>query len=373
MNDETTVLHVITHSEWGGAQRVVALLAKRLPGQTTVACGPGGRLVQELLMSDVNVETQPHLRSPPDPVSDFRALVDLRRLFGRVEPDIVHLHSTKAGILGRIAAMRLDCPTVFTVHGWGFYNTGYPRLATGLRYLERLLAARTTEIVCVSRADYERGVKHGILDGRGTVIQNGIEQLPHGGDVDLRAELDLDSNATVVGSVGRLVEQKNPIEAIEALCELRSRGVEAELVLVGSGPLLSDCRRYVNERELDSVHLLGFREDAYDLLADFDVFLMPSKFEGLPLSAIEACQLGVPVVAYDVGGISEVVVDGECGYVVPAGDRGALVDALERLATDQALRIKYSRMAIERAHERFSADRMIADYETVYNRLLEGV
>jgi len=99
---------------------------------------------------------------------------------------------------------------------------------------------------------------------------------------------------------------------------------------------------------------------------------MPSKFEGLPLSAIEACQLGVPVVAYDVGGISEVVIDGECGYVVPAGDRGALVDAVERLASDEGLRSEFGQTASKRARELFSADRMVADYEAVYDRLLEG-
>jgi len=228
MNDETIIVHVITRSEWGGAQRVVSLLAERLPGETTVACGPGGRLVQELLASGVNVETQPHLQSPPAPVSDLRAVSDLRQLFNRIKPDLVHLHSTKAGIVGRLAAMTLDCPTVFTVHGWGFYNTGYPRLATVLRYVERFLATQTAEIVCVSQADYDRGVEHGILDGRGTVIHNGIEQLPDGGEVDLRAELDLDSDATVVGSVGRFAEQKDPIEAIETHRELRLRGIEAD-------------------------------------------------------------------------------------------------------------------------------------------------
>ena len=361
------VLHFLTRSTWGGAQRVVHRLASDRPG-SAVACAPGGRLVDRARAAGVPVHEQPHLRNAPGPLADSRALADAVRLFRRERPDVVHCHSTKAGVVGRLAAGIVGLPTVFTVHGWGFSGVDGSPLEPALVGLERHLAPRTDAVVLVSEHDLSEGRRRGILaESDGTVVHNGIRPFAADGGRDTLAEEVGVGSGAVVGSVGRLAEQKDPLAVLRSGRALRDRGLDVETVLVGDGPLRRACERRVRGRP--DQHVLGFREDARALLGAFDLLLLPSRFEGLPLVVLEAMHLGVPVVAYDVGGVAEAVSEGRTGAVVPPGDERALVDAAERLLCDPDRRERASEYAVTRARSRFTADRMVGAYDSVYEGL----
>ncbi|WP_049898136.1 glycosyltransferase family 4 protein [Halococcus agarilyticus] len=368
---EPDVLHVITRSDWGGAPRIVNLLAAEAAANTAVACGTGGKLIDELRARDIPVFEQPSLRSPPGP-ADARAFVDLYRLLRRESFDLVHCHSTKAGMLGRSAAKLAGTPTVFTVHGWGFYNTGYDWAAPIVTRSERLLARSTDAIVCVSENDLAEGRERGIIQHtHSTVIHNGVPPVSVPADRrTLFEEAGIEPGTVVVGAIARLVDQKNPIGIVRIAGELQKRGHDATAVLIGDGPLAADCERYADEHGIE-IHLLGFRERALELLLDFDVFVLPSRFEGFPLTVLESLHAGVPVVAYDVGGVGEAIVDGETGFVVAPGDATAFVDRVERLVTDADRRDEMGNRAEAVAASAFTAQRMAAEYDRLYADVLD--
>ena len=143
------------------------------------------------------------------------------------------------------------------------------------------------------------------------------------------------------------------------------------VVVIGDGSLAEACEKYVAEHDIDA-HLLGFHEHALELLVDFDAFLLPSRFEGFPLTVLESLHAGVPVVAYAVGGVAEAINDGETGFVVTPGDEAAFVNRLERLVTDPERRVEMSARAERVARSHYTAERMVADYERVYANVLDG-
>jgi glycosyltransferase involved in cell wall biosynthesis len=283
--------------------------------------------------------------------------------------DLVHCHSTKAGALGRFAAAATRTPRLFTVHGWGFYNVEYDWLGPIITNGERLLTRLSDAVVCVSENDQLQARERGVFGvGDGIVIHNGIPPLtPDSDRSTVTTELDVDPGATVIGAVARLSEQKNPMAIVRAAQRVQADGHEVTLVLIGSGPLAEECRRYARTHSVDA-RIPGFRDDALELLADIDVFLLPSRFEGLPLTVLEAMHLGIPIVAYDVGGVAEAVSDGDTGLVVPEGSFEQFVQSVERLVADQNQRKQFGQRARERARAQFTAARMIDEYETLYER-----
>jgi glycosyltransferase involved in cell wall biosynthesis len=367
---EPDVLHVITRSDWGGAQRIVTLLAAEAEANTAVACGTGGKLIDELRARETPVFEQSSLQSPPGP-ADARAFVDLYRLLRRESFDLVHCHSTKAGMVGRSAARLTGTPTVFTVHSWGFYNTGYDWAAPVMTRIERFLARSTDALVCVSENDLAEGRDRGIVQRtHSEVIHNGVPPISVPSDRrTLFEEAGIEPGTVVVGAIARLVDQKNPIEIVRIAGELQRRGHDATAVVIGDGPLGADCKRYADDHGIE-IHLLGFRERALELLLDFDVFLLPSEFEGFPLTVLESLHAGVPVVAYDVGGVGEAVVDGETGFVVAPGDATAFADRVERLVTDADRRNEMGNHAKTVAAKEFTAQRMAAEYDQLYADVL---
>jgi len=153
---------------------------------------------------------------------------------------------------------------------------------------------------------------------------------------------------------------------------LRDRRHDIAAVLIGSGPLDDDCERFVEERGIDNVYLPGFREDALELLPDFDVFLLPSRFEGFPITVLECLHAGVPAVAYDVGGVGEAVDDCVTGHLVRPRDNETFVDRVAVLVEAPVRRDRMGRRAKRVAAHRFTEDRMIDAYEQVYDEVVDA-
>jgi glycosyltransferase involved in cell wall biosynthesis len=255
---------------------------------------------------------------------DLRTVSSLTRLLRRIEPDVVHVHSAKAGMVGRLAAARLGVPSVYTVHGWGF-GQGRPA-ARGLLLaaVERMLRPWTGHYIAVSGADADLGVERvGIRPDRITVIHNGIA------DTDHRAAPE---SSRIVAMVARDDRQKDYATLIRAIARL-----DCELWCIGRG---TDSAAFASMVESllpqarERIRLLGARPDVPELLAKVGVFVLSTRYEGLPLSIIEAMRAGLPIVASRVGGVLELVRDGVNGALVEPGDPKALHDRIGELLAD---------------------------------------
>ncbi|MDQ0581106.1 glycosyltransferase [Streptomyces rishiriensis] len=333
--DGTRVLH-LTQPVDGGVARVVtdltrAQLAAGL--HVTVAC-PAGRLAEGLRSLGADVRHWAATRSPgPSLPGEVRRLV---RLIGEVRPDLVHAHSAKAGLAGRLA-VRGRIPTVFQPHAWSFEAVGGTTAALALRW-ERFGARWTDRLVCVSEAERTTGLRARI-GGRVSVVPNGIDpERFHPASVDtVRASLlpELDPSAPLVVCVGRLCRQKGQDVLLTAWTDIARQVPGARLVLVGDGP---DGER-LRSRAPESVLFAGAVADAVPWYQAADLVVLPSRWEGMALAPLEALACGRPVVVTDVDGARESLpgpLAPRC--LVPAENPAALAAAVAGLLLDPLLR-----------------------------------
>ena len=306
------VLQLVTRSDWAGAQKVLYTIAKGLKNEfdIEVAYGQGdGRLIKKLDDLGVKHYFIKHLKREISLFDDIKALKEIYSLIKRREYDIVHVHSSKAAFLGRIAAKLAGVDKViYTIHGfWGIEQY------TGLKkkmfiIAERFAAKFTDKIVLLCEKERERAKKYKIgKDSQYVIIPNAIipeEPYPKG---TLRKELGIPEDVKIVGNVARFDKPKNPMRFLEVATRVLKKRDDVVFVWIG-GSLVDDYySKKVNEyleshSEIkNKVFFHGFREDAAKLMADFDVFLLTSDYEGMPLVILEALNNGVPVVSTDVG------------------------------------------------------------------------
>jgi glycosyltransferase involved in cell wall biosynthesis len=365
MSEKPGLLILITLAEAGGAQTSVSLLLPGLTGEfdVTVAAQGSGPLRDAARAAGVSFVQLEHMRRAISPWQDALALIELVRLCRRLRPEIVHAHSSKAGALGRLAAALARVPVrVFTVHGWSFAAYGG---LPGRLYLwvERRLRRLTTAVVCVAEASRDVGIAAGTCPAERTlVIHNAVDVAAFGASEQLRG-------TPQVVSIGRFAFPKDFATLVEALAATRA---DYRAAFVGEGPLLPEIAAVIRERGLaERIDLLGSRSDVPAVLASADIFVLSSRSEGFPISVLEGMAAGLPVVATDVGGVSESVVDGETGLLVPPDDPGALAAALDRLLTDRALRLRLGAAGRERARRHFDLAGFRRAHVELYLRELE--
>jgi glycosyltransferase involved in cell wall biosynthesis len=373
------VAHVITRMIVGGAQETVLLaaaLTDRSRFDPVVVCGPQtgseGSLHDEVRRRGVELVVLPELVRQVAPVTDLRAVQALAREFRRLEPDVVHTNSSKAGIVGRVAARRAGVPrVVHTVHGWPFHDHQHPLVSRTWRALERRAATSTDALVVVADTDRSKGLAAGI--GRRdqyVTIRSGLQLDLYGADPQtraaVRAELGIPQGAWVVGAVNRLSPQKDPITLVRAVSPLLLEDPSSRLLVVGDGPLRAEVQREVEQQGVAAhVVLTGVRDDVPRLLTAMDLFVSASRWEGLPRTVLQAIASGVPVVATAADGVVDVVVDGQTGLLAPVGDAAALCAAVRRAVEDTALTRSLTTRAAAGLSE-FSAQTMIARLEDLY-------
>jgi glycosyltransferase involved in cell wall biosynthesis/GT2 family glycosyltransferase len=377
------VLELVTLSEWGGAQACVFALARGLRAayEVTVACAPGGPLVSRLRAEGIAVVEIPTLVRTPRPLADLRTLWWLVGWMRRERFDLVHCHSTKAGLLGRFAAWMAGVPAIlFTVHGWPFAGWWHPVQRAVVALAERVAARLSTAMICVCEHDHRVALQMRIAPpDRLVVIPNGVDPAPFlpaddgvagGRDARADAEADPPDHALIAVAVGRLTEQKDPATLLDAWRRVRG---PHRLLLVGDGPMRPALEARCRAEGLDGrVVIAGPRDDVAAILRRADVFVLASRWEGLPLAIIEAMMSGLPIVATTVGGVPEAVAEGETGLLVPPQEPGALARALERLLGDAALRRRMGAAGRQRALREYVVDRMLRQTAALYARVLEG-
>lgn len=379
------VLHVITRMIVGGAQENTLLScaladpsrfeSEILTGEET---GLEGELLTETRRRGVPLHLEPALVRDPDAINDLRAVVRLTRFLRRHRHDVVHTHTAKAGVIGRIAARLAGVRhVVSTIHGWGFHPRLSRRAFAVFSSIERACAPLCRVLVVVAARDRDEGLALGI--GRPQqyrVVRSGIEiEAYRDVEVDrerLRAGLGIPAPALVVGSVGRLSEQKAPLDLVRAFAHLARVRDDAHLLMVGDGPLRDEVERRVAELGLAGrVHLTGIRRDVPALLRAMDIFALTSRWEGLPRVFPQAMCAGLPIVATDVDGAAEIVVPGENGWLVEVDDVEGFGTRLVELASDAGARARLGARGRARVEE-YSADRMVRQLEAIYSALVEG-
>lgn len=362
------IAYVVTRAEpIGGAQIHVRDLAVSLREQghmPTILTGGGGPFIDVLRATGIPVVILPHLTVPIHPIRDWRALRELRAALGDVRPQLIAVHSSKAGILGRLAGRSLGIPTLLTAHGWNFTPGISAVPAAVYRQIERSAGPLASRIIAVSEFDRQLALEARITtEDRIVTVHNGMPDRPP----DLRAEPDRTPVRLVM--VARFGRQKDHGTLLRALAGLQHH--PWELDLIGDGPLMAEMELLAASLGIGGrVRFLGQRLDVDEILARAQVSLLVTNWEGLPLSILEAMRAGLPVVASSVAGIGEAVSDGETGYLVPRGDVALVRDRVERLLVDPGLRLRLGRGGRTRYERHFTLEHFVARTLAVYEEVL---
>ncbi|MDJ0340347.1 glycosyltransferase family 4 protein [Streptomyces sp. H10-C2] len=371
-----TVLHLVQPVD-GGVARVVTDLVRaqvRDGVRAVVACPPVGGLAADAAAVGAEVVPWAAGRSPgPRLPQEIR---HAGRLIRQIRPDLVHAHSAKAGLAGRLA-VRGRLPTVFQPHAWSFEAVGGATAHAALRW-ERWAAGWATRVLCVSESERRTGESAGVR-ARWAVIPNGVDLdrfTPRSGTEDrardLRTSLPalsgLPPAAPLVVCVGRLCPQKGQDLLLRAWPEITARLPDARLVLVGDGPDRDRLHRTAPE----GVLFAGATRDSVPWYRAADVVVQPSRWEGMALSPLEAMACGRPVVMTDVNGARESLPPGQERHcLVPPGDRGALVQALLGLLTDPGLRTTVAGRALTHVRTTYDVRRTTTSVADLYRDVLD--
>jgi glycosyltransferase involved in cell wall biosynthesis len=376
------VLHIITRLEFGGAQSNTLYTRAHLNKDlfdAKLAAGPGGML--DAKVPPGSVIYVPGLVRSIRPINDFLVIFALRSIIRKERPLIVHTHSSKAGITGRLAALLAGAPVIIhTFHGFGFHERQDPLKKRFFILLEKFCALFSDALIFVSQAnmDYARSFAIGdknkhVLIRSGIPLKNYPAFTRTGAEAGAkRRELGIPDDAVLIVSLGNLKPQKNPGHFIAAAGRLADAHQNAVFMLVGGGEDLEDARRLAKEAGLERRLLFpGWREDSAEILAAADIFALTSLWEGLPKSLVEAVRTGLPSVCYATDGVADILRDGRNGYAVKPGDIDTFCLRLKELIKDPALRAKLASGASATDLSEFDIDLMVRRQESLYLELLK--
>lgn len=379
------ICHVITRLIIGGAQENTLLtcrgLSERGHDVTLIAgpeTGPEGSLWDQTEGAAYETIKLNSMRRAIRPLTDWQALCDLRRLFREFQPDIVHTHSSKAGILARRAALHAGVPTiVHTIHGMSFNRTQSAPVRTLYRFLERRTARCTSAFISVADAMTRQAVAAKLATpDRFTTIRSGMELEPYTPSPDertrVRTSWGVREDDFVVGTIARLFDNKGYDEIIAAMPTICALAPKCRFVWIGDGARRSDYERRLSALGLgDRSRLIGLVPpgEVPRLINGFDVLVHASRWEGLPRAVVQALLMEVPAVSFDNDGAPEVVRTGETGILVRSGDLPGLAHAVASLAGDSELRRTLGRKGRERCQNMFDWRTMVDQIEALYDRL----
>ena len=378
MKSKIKILHVITHLPIGGAQDntlyTVELLDKE-KYDISLCCNLDGELVERAKKVEaVKLFDIPFLGREVSPYRDIRAFLSLYKLFKEEDFTIIHTHSSKAGLLARLAAVLNKTPIVIhTIHGFAFNDFMNGLKKNFFIYLEKLLAKWTDVLITVSNLNKKKIIDLNIAH------ENKIKNIYSGIDLSLftnkrndefRKELNLENDHLLLGSVGRLSNQKDPITMIEAFGIISKPFPNAHLALVGDGELKGKILEKIDQLKLNGrIHLTGNKNNPWSVYHSMDLFIMSSIYEGLGRSITEALSCGVPVVCTDVEGVPEIVRDNITGILVPPKDSNKLADGIIRTLNDMETAKKMAEEGRRFVNDKFDVNKMVDDIDSLYDTL----
>ena len=373
------ILHV-TATTTGGVGLLILFLIKHLDPrlfELSVAFGRGYLLDRDFDKAGVIVHTLSTTRGV-GLWSIFKATLEVYRILSRSHYDIVQCHTSVGGVVGRLAGWAARTPVVlWTVHGLGSHP-GHPPLKRALfRVIEKVLDYFTDHYVAVSHDLRDQGVRAGIFSAdKVTVIPNGLQfdHLPAAFDVAAkRRALGIPEGCPVIGTITRLEPQKAVDVFLRAVAQATRQLPNLVTLIAGDGPQRKELEALAARLGLTGqVRFLGWRTDAVELVGALDIFCMSSRWEGCPMVLLEAMAMRRPVVATDIGGVREIVVNEETGLLVALDDPAALAHAILRLSAAGAERELFGAAGRRRVEEHFSAESMLEAYGSLYLNLAQA-
>lgn len=331
-----------------------------------ILVGGSGILQQRAAEFNLSISSAPSLVRQISPLKDIMAFFELKRAVNEFKPDLVHLHSSKAGLLGRLVCKVTRVPCVFTAHGWSFTEGVSAKKRMLYRVLERLTAPLAGKIITVSEYDKRLALRNIVApESRLVCIHNGVsDKSLYSGVVQ-----HIDKAVVRLIMVARFEQPKDQIRLLKALSKLHR--LPWHLEFVGDGPDLPIAKELSEQLGISAkVTFSGSCSDVPVRLASADIFVLLSHWEGLPLTILEAMSLGLPVVASDVGGVAETI-DMASGFLVPATDDMVLLDSLTQLITSAPLRAAMGSAARNRYLQQFTLHRMLAKTEHIYQHVAQ--
>lgn len=345
-----------------------------------VICKCDGEFTDKLRKIGVRVHLIPELEREIAPARDVTAFFALRSFFKEERPSIVHTHSSKTGVLGRLAAWVAGVPLiVHTVHGFAFPGESRTSVKVIFKFLERISGKVTDRMIVLNGTDsaIARDLL-GVPDSRQALLPNGVdidEYAPTSAErrAALRRSIFCvsDEHRVVIGMIGRLWLQKNPqcfvCAAIRVLDQRRNVG----FYMVGDGEYRSELEAVIQASgHGDAIRILGWRSDVPDILKALDVMVLPSRWEGMPLAILEAMSSAVAVVASDIPGNNDLVLDGIDGHLFPTDNADALAAALLDLIDHPDKRARFSRAARGRIVSDFTLSKRMSKITAIYEASL---
>jgi glycosyltransferase involved in cell wall biosynthesis len=375
----TNLLYVITKLELGGAQKQLLSLINRFNKEKfrlfLFTAQDGLLLTEALSISGLTIKKSICLERPINPLKDLLALIEIYRFIKKNNIEIVHTHSSKAGILGRWAAKLAKVKVILhTVHGWSF-NDYQPRpLRLFFVWLERLIAQFTDKLIVVSNYDKQKGLDNRIgKENQYSLIRYGIEYAEFGiKDQNIREELGINPNDLVVGMIACFKPQKSLRDFIKLAFLTKRILPDVRFLLVGDGSLRKNTEKLIHKFNLEKqIILTGWRSDITRILSAMDVFVLTSLWEGLPISVLEAMASAKPVITTHTGGVAEIIIEGKSGFLVPPQDINKMSERLVVLLKDNNLRMQMGQNARESLNFDFALTNMIDNSQNLYENLIK--
>lgn len=365
------ILYLITQADGGGAQNYVLSLASRFGG--AIAAGSEATELFEAAQS-LNLITFSlrHLKRNISPYHDLMAIWEIRQLIQSYEPDILHLNSSKAGVLGSFARMGLKTKTVFTAHGFVFNEPLPWPVRSFYLALEKEASRYRDQIITVSDADRESALKFKLIaPEKITTIHNGLGPVSFLAKEEASHKLNLPKNIFLFATIANFYKTKGLDVLIEAVSLLKTELREkCRFAIFGYGPGERDLRLQIKDLKLEpSFILLGKIHQARQYLKAFNAFVLPSRKEGFPYVILEAAQAGLPVLATKTGGIPEIL--GEGGFYAAPGDPKELAEKIGQILHDNGLREKLSALSLKK-FQLFTLEKMLAETEKIYKKVLSA-
>jgi len=373
------ILYVITKLELGGAQKQLLEVIRNLDRHRFnifLFTAKDGLLLPEALEIDsLTIKMSRFLNRPINFLQDALALIEIYIFIKKNNIHIVHTHSSKAGILGRLAAGFAGTRViVHTVHGWSFNDYQNLPARSLFIFLERICARVTQRLIVVSGYDRYKGIKNNIAPKeKYSLIRYGINLDSFGKENrSIREEFGIQPQEALIGMIACLKPQKCPGDFVKMAYLIHKALPCAKFILVGDGVLRKQLKKLISKLKLDGVFILtGWRRDIPDILSAIDVFVLTSLWEGMPISVLEAMASLKPSVVTDTGGVREIIIEGKTGFLIKRRDINTMSERIITLLNNKALRDEIGENARMYIKEDYSIKHMINNTRQLYEELIQ--